>query len=69
MKTNLLNKLTSRKFWVTLVAFVTLLLVGFGMTESAAAEVAAIIMAGADVLIYVFSEGKIDEASAANQKE
>ena len=69
MKPELVKKLTSRKFWLTLVAFITPLLIAFGMTENSAAEVAAIIMAGADVLVYVFTEGVIDANAVANQKE
>ena len=44
-KEDLIRKLTSRKFWVALVAFVTSLLVGFGVAESDIAQVASIIMA------------------------
>lgn len=57
------RKLTSRKLWVSVAGFVTLLVVAFGATESAAAQVAAIIMAGADVLGYVLAEGLADSAS------
>lgn len=58
------RKLTSRKLWVSVAGFVTLLAVAFGATESAAAQVAAIIMAGADVLGYVLAEGLADSANA-----
>ena len=43
-------KLTSRKFWVAVVGFVVPLLVAFGMTDNQAAEVASIIMAGANMI-------------------
>ena len=47
------KKLTSRKFWLEIVAFITPLLLAFGVAESEVAQVTAIIMAGADVLAYI----------------
>ncbi len=54
------KKLTSRKFWLAIVGFVTPLLLAFGIAETEVAQVTAIIMAGADVLAYIFAEGMID---------
>lgn len=59
-KQDLFRKFTSRKFWLALVAFITPLLLAFGVSESAAAQVGAIIMAGADVIVYVFAEAMVD---------
>ena len=59
------RKLTSRKFWMAIVAFITPLLLAFGVAENAVAQVTAIIMAGADVLAYIIAEGMIDAKSAA----
>ena len=58
------RKLTSRKFWMAVVAFITPLLLAFGVAESDAAQVTAIIMAGADVLAYIVAEGMVDAKSA-----
>ena len=58
------RKLTSRKFWMAVAAFVTPLLLAFGVTESDAAQVTALIMAGADVLAYILAEGMIDAGNA-----
>lgn len=58
------RKLTSRKFWAAVVAFVTPLMLAFGVAESEAAQVSAIIVAGADVLAYILAEGMVDAASA-----
>ena len=44
------RKLTSRKFWVALAGFVAGLIVAFGGTDATAAQVTALIMAGACVL-------------------
>ena len=54
------KKLTSRKFWLAIVAFVTPLLLAFGISESEVAQIVAIIMAGADVIAYIIAEGLVD---------
>ena len=56
------NKLTSRKFWMAVVAFITPLLLSFGLSESTVTQIVAIIMAGADVLAYIIAEGMVDAA-------
>ena len=58
------QKLTSRKFWAAIVNFVTQLMIAFNATESAAAQVAAVIMAGAGVIAYIVGEGMADAAGA-----
>lgn len=62
------RKLTSRKFWAAVVGFVTALMVGFGCTDSSAAEVAAIITAGATLIAYIVGEGMIDAQSVVENK-
>lgn len=54
------KKLTSRKFWMAIVAFVTPLLLAFGVTENEVAQIVAIITAGADVVAYIIAEGLVD---------
>lgn len=58
------KKLSSRKFWVAIVAFITPLLLAFGMEQDAVTQIAAIIMAGADALAYIVAEGLVDANSA-----
>ena len=58
------RKLTSRKFWMAVAAFVTPLLLAFGVAESDATQVTALIMAGADVLAYILAEGMVDAKNA-----
>ena len=58
------RKLTSRKLWMAIVAFVTPLLLAFGLAENEVTQIAAIIMAGADVLAYILAEGLIDAKGA-----
>lgn len=59
------RKLTSRKFWMAVVAFITPLMLAFGVAETDAAQVTAIIMAGADVLAYILAEGMVDAKNTA----
>jgi hypothetical protein len=63
-KNDIISKLTSRKFWIAVVGFITPLLLAFGVAESDVAQVTAIITAGADVVIYLLAEGMADAAAA-----
>ena len=65
MKIDWKRKLTSRKLWISVCAFVSLLIVALGGTENEAAQVASLIMAGATVIGYVVGEGLVD----ANNKD
>ena len=58
----IIRKLTSRKLWMAVCAFVSLLVVALGHTESEAAQVTALIMAGASALSYILAEGMTDSA-------
>ena len=69
MKIDWKRKLTSRKLWLSVASFVTMLMIYFGKSESEAAQVAAIIMAGATVIGYVIGEGLADSNGNANEKE
>lgn len=54
------RKFTSRKFWLAIANFVTMLIVFFGYSDEVATEVAALIMAGATVVGYLLAEGLAD---------
>lgn len=62
------RKLTSRKFWLAVCAFVTLILIACGKTTEEAKQVAAIIMAGAAVIAYIFGEGLTDIAHIGEEE-
>lgn len=62
MKINWVRKLTSRKLWVSVGSFTSMMIVATGGTENQAAQVAALIMAGATVLGYIIGEGLVDGA-------
>nr|DAK30150.1 MAG TPA: holin [Caudoviricetes sp.] len=57
---DLIRKLTSRKFWTAVVAFVFEVMVYCGANQSQAAQVSSIIMAGATMIGYALSEGLAD---------
>lgn len=57
------KKLTSRKLWLSVAEFVSMLMVAFGVADETATQVAALIMAGAGVIGYVVAEGLADAAS------
>lgn len=57
------RKLTSRKFWMAVVAFITPLMLAFGVAEDNVTQVVAIVMAGADVLAYIIAEGMVDASN------
>jgi hypothetical protein len=57
---SVIRKLTSRKFWTAVVAFVFEVMVYCGANQSQATQVSAIIMAGATMIGYALSEGLAD---------
>ena len=63
-KKDIVRKLTSRKLWLAVAGFVSMLIIALGVAETTATQVAAIIMAGADVLAYVLAEGFADAANS-----
>lgn len=69
MKINWKRKLSSRKFWLALVAFVSALLYGFNVAEATVEQVTSIIMAGAALVAYIFAEGWIDASRAKSENE
>ena len=62
------RKLTSRKFWLSIASFVSMLMVVLGQSESTATQVTSLIMAGATVIGYVIGEGLADSENAVNEK-
>lgn len=62
-----IRKLTSRKFWAAVVAFVSAVLAAVGMTENEVGQIVAIIMAGATLIAYIIGEGLVDAAREGNK--
>lgn len=63
------RKLTSRKFWMAVASFVSMLIVAFGGQQDTATQIVAIIMAGATVIGYIFGEGLADQAGVIADME
>ena len=59
-KIDWIRKLTSRKFWLSVASFVSMLIIALGGAEGTATQVTALIMAGATVVAYVIGEGLTD---------
>lgn len=54
------QKLSSRKFWVALVGFITSILVAFNVPTLTVEQVTAIVMGSGTLIAYILSEGFID---------
>jgi hypothetical protein len=63
---DLKRKLTSRKFWLALVGFITPILVMYKVPQETIAQVTSIIMAGATLIAYILAEGFTDAQNIAS---
>ena len=59
-KINWKYKLSSRKFWLALIGFITPILYLFNVAEVDVEKIVSIIMAGATLISYILAEGFID---------
>lgn len=59
---NIVRKLTSRKLWLAVAAFVSGLLTALGHKETAV-TVTGLIMQGAAVIAYIVAEGLVDASN------
>ena len=59
-KGDLIRKLTSRKFWLALIAFVSALLVAFNVPEGSITQVTSVIMSFGALISYILAEGFAD---------
>ena len=65
-KEDIIRKLTSRKFWTAVAEFVAMMILAFKGNQETAAQVTALIMAGAAVIAYIVGEGMADAAGAGS---
>lgn len=63
---DILRKLTSRKFWMSLATLVFLIMVYCGASEDSATQIVSIVMAAATVIGYTIGEGLADQSGAVN---
>lgn len=59
-KADIIRKLTSRKLWVAVAAFVSGLIVAFDGDATTAETVSGLILQGASVVSYILAEGWAD---------
>lgn len=59
------RKLSSRKFWMALIGFVSALMFAFNFAEADVEKVAGIITAGSTLIVYILAEAHVD----ANRQE
>ena len=62
-KEDIIRKLTSRKFWLALIGFITALLIGFNVDSASMEKITSIIMAGGSLIAYILAEGFADGAN------
>lgn len=60
MKIDWKRKLTSRKFWLAVIGFITPLLIAFGVTDEEVTQTTSVVMAGATLISYILGEGFAD---------
>ena len=63
------RKMTSRKFWMSLASFVSMLIIFIWKDEQTATQVSALIMAGATVVGYVIGEGLADAGNKEDKDD
>lgn len=63
------RKLTSRKFWVAIIGFVTTVMIALNIDKMTVEQVAAIISAMGTLVAYIIGEGLTDAAHIKNDKE
>lgn len=69
MKIDWAKKLSSRKFWLAVAAFVTSLIAVFGGSEAVAVQVAGLITAAGSIIAYCLAEGFADGGSRITAEE
>lgn len=65
-KEDIIRKLTSRKFWMAIVALVSGLLMAFKVDAKTAEIVSGTIMSVASVIAYILGEGLVDAENKAD---
>lgn len=62
-KIDWVKKLTSRKFWIALIGFISALLVAFNVDAGSVEQITSIIMSGATLIAYILAEGFVDASN------
>lgn len=54
------KKLTSRKFWIAVIGFITALLITFKVDDLTIEQVIGLVTAGSTLIAYIIGEGMVD---------
>ena len=68
-KIDWIRKLTSRKFWMALVGFVSTLLIAFNVDPGSVEQITSIIMSGATLIAYILAEGFVDASRNSEEED
>ena len=60
------SKLTSRKFWMAIVGFISGVMMAFKVDAQTVETISGVVMAGASVIAYIIGEGMADAAHAGD---
>ena len=63
------RKLTSRKFWMAVISFITAVLVVFNVSDLTIEQVSTLVMAFGTVIAYIIGEGLGDSARINSSTE
>ena len=63
------RKLTSRKFWLAVVAFLTNILYAFNFSNITVEKMTGIVMSAAVIIAYIIGEGLADAGNAGQYYE
>ena len=66
-KINWKRKLSSRKFWMAVIGFITSILITFKFADADVEKVKGMIMSGASLIAYILSEGFVDAKSVEDK--
>ena len=54
------RKLTSRKFWMAIIALITGILTAFNVDAGTVEKISGLVMSGASAIAYIIAEGLVD---------
>ena len=62
------RKLTSRKLWAAVAAFIIVICAAFGVSDIRAEQIVAVVTAAATMIAYIIGEGITDAAAVRKEK-
>lgn len=63
------RKLSSRKLWAAIVGVITGVAMVFGLDEGTISSVSGAVVSVASIVVYIYTEGKVDAAAVKNAVE